>query len=222
MQRIIPGELLPDHTKLRYNECYAKLILENVFPERYSGLQFSDKPDLRNQSNTIGIEVTSSIPKNTQETKKLWLQLENKTAKNPKRNKERMLKLGVRYTGGTQCWPSTVYPTGHFESSPYTKILDVFKGKVYKLNNGDYSMLERYDLFIETELFAERIFMPVILKKAISLNTKELKYSFLYVLFLNRVCVFDLEKNTYEIRLFIDRYKTAIDARRMVEDGEND
>lgn len=34
------------HTKLKYDECFAKLILEEYFSDRYGDLQLQDKPDL--------------------------------------------------------------------------------------------------------------------------------------------------------------------------------
>lgn len=222
MPRIIPGEPLPDHTKIDYNECYAKLVLEKVFPERYNNLIFSDRPDLRNQRNTIGVEVTSAIPEDVKESTKLWYRLESNTAKKPELNKERMKQLGVEYTGGVQAWPPTVYPTGNFDESPYKEVLNALRDKVGKLNSGNYALLKRYDLFIETELVDEPDFLPIIMKRAIAINTEKLMYSYLYVLFLSRVCVFDLEKSTFEIRLFTEQFETALEARQIVEDGEND
>ena len=56
MVAIDPGKPLPDHTKLDYDECCAKLTLEELFPERYAQLTLADKPDLQGQD--VGIEVT--------------------------------------------------------------------------------------------------------------------------------------------------------------------
>ncbi len=33
------------HTKRKYDECFAKLILEEYFSDRYGDLQLQDKPD---------------------------------------------------------------------------------------------------------------------------------------------------------------------------------
>ena len=41
------------------------------FPDRYVDLLLDDKPDLRDTSNGIGIEVTSAIPQNEQEAMSL-------------------------------------------------------------------------------------------------------------------------------------------------------
>ena len=62
MAKIEKDRPLPSHTKLDYDECYAKIVLEKFFPDQYENLQISDKPDLRDISNNIGIEVTSAIP----------------------------------------------------------------------------------------------------------------------------------------------------------------
>ena len=49
--------------KLRWEECYAKLILERIFPERFGALTISDKPDLQNLTLDVGIEVTTAESK---------------------------------------------------------------------------------------------------------------------------------------------------------------
>ena len=67
MAKIEKDRPLPSHTKLDYDECYAKIVLEKFFPDQYENLQISDKPDLRDISNNIGIEVTSAIPQSEQE-----------------------------------------------------------------------------------------------------------------------------------------------------------
>ena len=38
---------LPDHTKVDYYECLAKLILEKMFPNEFENLEILDKPDLQ-------------------------------------------------------------------------------------------------------------------------------------------------------------------------------
>ena len=56
------------HTKNRYDECYAKILLEGVFGELYTDLSIKDKPDLFSEKLQLGIEVTSIIPKSRQES----------------------------------------------------------------------------------------------------------------------------------------------------------
>ena len=45
-----------------YYERYAKLTLENAFPKWKSHFLKVDRPDLQNETENIGIEVTSSTP----------------------------------------------------------------------------------------------------------------------------------------------------------------
>lgn len=67
MAKIEKGHPLPSHTKLKYDECHAKILLEKFFPEVYNDLQISDRPDLRDVANSVGVEVTSAIPQGEQE-----------------------------------------------------------------------------------------------------------------------------------------------------------
>lgn len=221
MGKIIPGEPLPKHTKWDYDECYAKVVLEKAFPERYSNLWIADKPDLRDESNTVGIEVTSAIPQSKRESVSLWADIESHTAKNPERNKARMEQLGVKYTGGVQGWPGTVYPTGCFDKSPFVDVIDVFQMKIKKLNSGEYASLCRYDLYVETELFIESSFLPEILNRVLKINTMSNTYTYVYMVCLNGICVFDLVQKTYEIRkIVLEQYDLAIEARNLVERAE--
>ena len=50
-----------------YYERYAELTLYNVFPEWESHFTRSDRPDLQNEIDDIGVEVTSSTPSKIRE-----------------------------------------------------------------------------------------------------------------------------------------------------------
>ena len=54
------GKPLPNHTKVNYDEVFAKLLLEEIFSEEFKNLKISDKPDLHDLDSGIGIEVTRS------------------------------------------------------------------------------------------------------------------------------------------------------------------
>ena len=45
--------------KTRFDEERARLILKELFPEKYSDSELSESPDIVCESNSIGIEVTS-------------------------------------------------------------------------------------------------------------------------------------------------------------------
>ena len=94
MAKIRENEPLPPHTKLSYDECYAKLILEKFFPNKYENLQLSDKPDLRDLKHNIGIEVTSAIPKEEQEALNLAAMIPYVDEQAQERRRKRLKKMG--------------------------------------------------------------------------------------------------------------------------------
>ena len=63
---------LPAHTKYKYEECFAKIILEHLFPQRYIDLKIEDRPDLQDLEHQIGVEVTSAVPPADREASSLW------------------------------------------------------------------------------------------------------------------------------------------------------
>ena len=67
MKKIEKNKPLPCHTKLDYDECYAKIILETFFPELFHNLEIKDKPDLIDTQHKIGIEVTNATSKKERE-----------------------------------------------------------------------------------------------------------------------------------------------------------
>ena len=58
-----------------YYERYAKLTLEKSFPEWKSHFSKVDRPDLQNESENIGIEVTSSTPSQIREADSYGMKL---------------------------------------------------------------------------------------------------------------------------------------------------
>lgn len=66
-------------------------------------------------------------------------------------------------------------------------------------------------------------FLPEILERAAELNSKQKKFHFLYLEFLDEMCSFDLVAKSYEIREYqAEQYNIAIAARELVERAEND
>lgn len=85
---------LPPHTKRDYNECYAKVVLESLYPEQFNGLVLADKPDLQSPSNNIGIEVTVAEKKETLEAENLYSQLPYTDFSEKQRKIERIRQCG--------------------------------------------------------------------------------------------------------------------------------
>lgn len=129
--------------KLRCEECYAKLVLESVFPERFSQLTIADKPDLQNRTANIGIEVTTAISKSEKEKDHLFSQLiHNKgTPDQRKRSKGRIKQLGGDYDdrGFMLSWIGLRELSG---------IYSTFEKKLNKLNSGGYIQFRKQFVFI--------------------------------------------------------------------------
>lgn len=66
------GKPLPNHTKVKYSEVFAKLLLEEIFPDEFKNLEIADKPDLYSGSDRIGIEVTRSCNEKEEENNAIY------------------------------------------------------------------------------------------------------------------------------------------------------
>lgn len=129
--------------KLRWEECYAKLITERIFPERFGTLTISDKPDLQNLTLDVGIEVTTAESKAEKEMDHLYSLLKNNKGTNEqrKRNIERIEQLGGEYDdrgmllGPTELWDNR-------------RIYEALENKLIKLNNGTYRTFAKQYVFI--------------------------------------------------------------------------
>lgn len=164
MDRIQKDRPLPSHTKLDYDECYAKIVLEKFFPEKYIDLKIADKPDLRDESNNIGIEVTSAIPQNDQEAASLACEIpylgeikKNKRISYLKTKGYDYTDYGMFGTSRSFAWTGIGYPD--IDKTHCKYFLSAVKNKIRKLNNSGYAQMGRYDLFVNSELFIEN-WMP--------------------------------------------------------------
>lgn len=182
MVKIDKDKPLPEHTKLDYNECYAKIILEDLLPDRYSNLKIADKPDLQNEDLSIGIEVTSAIPTDHREAVKLWYMMPYYDLNKQSKSKERMKQLGVEYEGGLQSWPTKCYSNSQIEENPVIDFLKCVEIKIKKLNGSNYKDFNQYDLFVDSELDTSENLLPEVLKRLISLNQGVKKFTYIYLI----------------------------------------
>ena len=195
---------LPAHTKYKYEECFAKIILEHLFPQRYIDLKIEDRPDLQDLKHQIGVEVTSAVPPEDREANSLWtstVYMDNGPQK--MRNIDRLAQLGVHYTGGVQVWPSKSYQTDSLENSPYWALIQSFSDKIQKLNQGHYAKLNQYDLFVHSELFIwpgeETLQLSRLLQEMISRNNRSKHFTFVYLLGIEKLSIWNLKSGVYKM-----------------------
>lgn len=224
MSKIEEDKPLPSHTKLDYEECYAKIVLESLFPDKYKDLQIVDKPDLINNSLNYGIEVTSASSKWYKEAIKLWYMMPYVDDKRKEYYKERMKQLGVEYQGGIQAWPPEFYLSDKIGETPLNRVLLAFEKKVKKLNGGHYCKLQRYDIFIDSEVWLLEENIEKFLDEIILRNIGKLTYNFLYLTTSIDIYVFDLKNRKYDKILYSSfhnlQWEWATKARDMVVENE--
>ena len=85
--------------KYRWEECFAKVVLEQTFPDRFFQLEIVDKPDLQNTLFDVGVEVTTAVAETEKEKDRLFSRLVHEcgTTVQRTRSKERIRQLGGTY-----------------------------------------------------------------------------------------------------------------------------
>ena len=215
MVAIDPNKPLPDHTRLDYDECCAKLILEELFPEQYGQLILADKPDL--QGKDVGIEVTIADDPKMLDAINNWTKANYDTDdEQKKRHIERMAQLGVTYTGGVQAWP------GYAPRFDWVKT--AVEKKIKKLKSGHYMYFPCYELFVFTDTW----FWEGIVEQAklyLFSDVVASMYKTIYVLSEGSdLHVFKTEQRKhFNIKINnAEQTDRNIRARRMVEAGEQE
>lgn len=220
--KIEEGKPLPEHTKLDYYECYAKAILEDLFTDRYGYLDISDRPDLQNEKLSIGVEVTSAVPKEHREAEKLWYTMPYVESEKRKKNIERMRQLGVEYTEGIQVWDTVTISGTKIDGYPIEEFISAYQNKLQKLNERQYKTFSCYDLFVYSEQYVPQSLIGIVLERLLSYNNFDKKYSWVILHAQENIIVFDLFRKTYDTFEFSDKQRQfAEQAREMVIKGES-
>ena len=217
---------LPRHTRLDYDECYAKLVLEKLFPDEYKNLELSDRPDLRDNARNIGIEVTSAYPPHMQEALFIGADIPYRSEEEKKKGLNQLGKLGYEYTqygmfspSFSYTWAGNTYPD--IEKALCAPIIEVVKKKLDKLNAGGYDELQQYNLFIQTEPSIDEWMPPKIMERLLTLSNREKRYAVIYMLAITDLLIFDIESQTWtRLKTGTKLYGLGDQARAMVEEGE--
>ncbi len=175
----------------RYEEYYAKVILEQLCPNLHKELIVIDKPDLINYQKLTGIEVTTAWNKNEAEIRSLWLKTAKPDCPYKEKNIDRLNQLGAEYNSFLTM--SREYASGDVLKTPSKCIFDSFVKKVEKLNEKGYKRLERYELCIMSNIDLDDGREEQMLEFFLKYNTKELKFSYMYVITQDKFHEFDLE-----------------------------
>lgn len=163
---------LPDHTKIDYHECLAKIVLEAMFPNDFTNLEIKDKPDLQNIRREIGVEVTRAINSLQVQNEKLY----SKIAQGIIHNKEKAIE-----TINSSYKPHSIFVDGKKISEPdryndgiligipdidnFNRVFEAFKDKIVKLNENNYRIFENNYLFVHSEILADQQMVDEIIWK---------------------------------------------------------
>lgn len=219
--RIKEDEPLPKHTKVDWEECYAKVVLEKIYKDEFSGLKIKDRPDLQDDDNGIGIECTVAIDKSSQEAENLYIDLINNKVRNPDKCKERINKLGGKIT------EYMLFQSGTDSSA---NILDAVKIKLNKLNGDNYRIFKNNCLLIRDSIYMREEQIEELQYLIKILQSKEgisIRFDKIYILLNDKLIKLNMIDYTNEI-IKIDsctQYELAQKARKIVveyEEGENE
>lgn len=192
-------------TQKRFDEYFAKVVLEKCFPEKFSDLQLSDKPDLR-CGNEIGIEVTNCMPKEAVEAFNLWHRAAKQGEQTPPRILERLeqLKNIVHLEDNKLIWEQDSYVEDDIDNSPIKEFVKAIKNKVERLNstNANYAEMKSYELFVNSFIDISTFNqIYALLARIKMLNDKPKKFGNIYLVTSNqKLLVFDTIKNTFDIK----------------------
>lgn len=183
----------------RYSEVKAKLILEHIDPVMYGGLIVKDKPDLIDYKASLGIEVTEANPQANKEADALYSEMQNSgfDATAHARSIERIEQLGGKVISGILFGPGG--------NDSFDLIMDTFKKKAEKLNEGEYESLEHYHLFIISCILANRRMLEDALCRFAKLNALPVKFERVIVNVPGHNYDFDLINHTVEEHPFGSR-----------------
>ena len=214
-----------EHEKYRYEECYAKILLERVYPEMYTDLSILDKPDLQNDVLQVGVEVTSAVPSSLREAKACWIKANNTNDKKIKsKYVKRMEQLGYTYTGGMQNWLKEDIDQLYEETS-LVDLETSIRSKIEKIDRGWYKEFKNMDIYIDAmfSFFSINDDELFELMKNVNVGKYHFRKIIINVIEDNEIVMIDTDEEKYSVTSYDSRqYEYALAALDMIrkEDTE--
>lgn len=191
----------------RFNEYFAKVILENCFPNKFQNIEVSDKPDLRYNENEIGIEVAYCMPKEVVEAFNCIDRYE-KAEDIPETTLKKAKRAGVTIDEQGVLWNQDSYADNMvIEKTPIRYFLDMVRQKVERLNSktADYAEMKSYELFINSPITMPDWFKIETFQTLKNINNRKKQYDTIYLLLCEpKLLVFNLKENKCDELLLIE------------------
>lgn len=202
----------------RFNEYFAKAILEYYYNDKYSNLVIADKPDLRDIQHGIGIEVAYSMEQDRMESLFLRSQINLVDESKKVKLQNKLDKIHKKHNNENYEYEYFGDFSKGIENTYLKEIFDCVKSKVEKLNkNCNYDKLDSYELFINSAVpikeFREEF---EVLDKLIEIDVGDCKYSIIHILAQYDLISFDiLNKITQRHKLYFAYSRLAHAAKEI-------
>ncbi|MFR1707626.1 MAG: hypothetical protein ACLSV2_01895 [Clostridium sp.] len=176
--------------KPNYYECYAKVLLEELYPKEFANLEIKDKPDLQMKDGKYGIEVTNSVNEQQLKAEGIYADISCNGVRNEPKVLKKIKKCGCKLEKGIL--------VGKSGTDSFELILSAFDDKLNKLNK-DYICFKRNCLFIFSDIYAdERMIMEAIQDMQQRQIEKERQFNEVFVLVPGECYRLNLDIGSYE------------------------
>lgn len=149
-------------TKIDIWESYARHVLQFIDSDKYGNLAYSDKPDLIDREQSLGIEATASQSQDSRKAESLYSKLlyENDSSQE-KRRVELIEQCGAHFEKEVLYGPNS--------SDSFEPVIEALRKKLDRLDSGDYETVRRNELFVRSNILAD----AEMLREALSNMKKE-------------------------------------------------
>lgn len=216
---------LPEHIRLDYHECLAKIVLETMFPSDFMDLELKDKPDLQNAEMQIGVEVTRAINQIQEQNEKLYTKIEYGQIRNKRKSieiinssyKPRSMVINGKEIGEPDRYYNGIL-VGIPERDSFDRILKSFKDKMCKLNKDGYTIFSHNYLFLFSDILANQEMIDEVMAQMNKFQANyERKFQQIFVYVPSYFYILNLVNNIGEIKNIKEyQYNLSIHARDMV------
>lgn len=130
--------------------------------DKYGNLAYSDKPDLIDREQSLGIEATASQSQDSRKAESLYSKLlyENDSSQE-KRRVELIEQCGAHFEKEVLYGPNS--------SDSFEPVIEALRKKLDRLDSGDYETVRRNELFVRSNILAD----AEMLREALSNMKKE-------------------------------------------------
>lgn len=182
------------HAKYRYDECYAKVIFETLFHDKFYGIEIKDKPDLQNKTDNYGIEVTTSEKKEQLKAESLYTDICYNRVRNKEKAEKEIELCGCKLENGILA--------GRSGTDSFDLILMSFKAKLDKLNNEGYTVFAKNYLCIFSSIYSdERMLKQALINMQTTQEQSKKQFNKVFIPVPGYCYCLDLFKGKFEIKI---------------------